>query len=163
MRYCPTCASELVPKTIDGVERRGCGACAFVHWNNPIPVVAALVEGAQGFVLARNAKWPAGMFSLITGFLEQGESPEQALARETKQELGLDVSALTFIGHYSFFAANQLLLAFLVRAAGAAVPGDEIAEIKLLSRAELAGYDFGRLELTARIVADGLRMHAASA
>jgi NAD+ diphosphatase len=157
MKYCPTCASELVRKVIDGVERRGCGACAFVHWNNPIPVVAALVECAQGFVLARNAKWPAGTFSMITGFLEQGESPEQALARETKEELGLDVSALTFVGHYSFFAANQLLLAFLVRAAGTPAPGEEIAEIKLLSREQLAGFDFGRLELTARIVHDGLR------
>jgi NAD+ diphosphatase len=144
---------------MDGVERLVCGAagCPFVHWNNPIPVVAALVECAQGFVLARNAKWPAGMFSMITGFLERGESPEQAVARETKEELGLEASALTFIGHYSFLAANQLLLAFLVRAEGAPRAGDEIAELALLSRAELARYDFGRLELTARIVHDGLR------
>jgi NAD+ diphosphatase len=163
MSYCPLCARPLQRRLVEGVERVACAAegCRFVHWDNPVPVVAALVESAEGFVLARNVKWPPGMFSVITGFLERGESPEQALARETREELGLEASAFAFIGHYSFLQANQLLLAFLVRASGSAAPGDEIAEVKLLSRAELATFDFGRLELTARIVGDGIRMGAA--
>jgi NAD+ diphosphatase len=162
MKYCPLCASELVRKLVDSVDRLVCGAagCSFVHWNNPIPVVAALVESARGFVLARNAKWPAGMFSMITGFLERGETPEEAVTRETREELGLEARGLAFIGHYSFIDGNQLLLAFLVRAEGTARPGHEIAELALLSREELGRHDFGRLELTRRIVADGLRMHA---
>jgi NAD+ diphosphatase len=164
MSFCPLCARPLERRVVDGVERAACVAdgCSFVHWDNPIPVVAALVESAEGFVLARNAKWPPGMFSVITGFLERGESPEQALARETREELGLDASAVAFIGHYSFREANQLLLAFHVRASGKAIASDELAEMKLLTRAELAGYDFGRLELTARIVRDGLGMGATS-
>jgi NAD+ diphosphatase len=159
MKFCPTCASALERKQIDGVDRAACAGpgCGFVHWDNPIPVVAVLVECAGGFVLARNARWPAGLFSIITGFLERGESPEAAAARETKEELGLDVGALVFLGHHAFPAANQLLLAFLARAEGTPAPGEEIAEIRLLSRDQLARFDFGRLELTARIVHDALK------
>ena len=166
MKYCPQCARPLERRKIDAsdasdeVERVACSAagCTFVHWDNPIPVVAALVQTAAGFVLARNAKWPPGLFSIIAGFLEREESPEGAIAREAKEELGLETRALTFIGHYPFFEQNQLMLAFLVRADGVPVPNAELAEVKVLSRAELERFDFGRLELTARIVRDALRM-----
>jgi NADH pyrophosphatase NudC (nudix superfamily) len=97
------------------------------------------------------------MFSLITGFIEKGESPEQAILRETNEELGVSTERLEFIGHYSFPKFNQLLIAFSVQAYGEVHPSDEIAEIKLLSKSELERFDFGRLDLTAKIVADWLR------
>jgi NADH pyrophosphatase NudC (nudix superfamily) len=49
--------------------------CGYAHWNNPLPVVAAIVELDGKILLARNAAWPEGMFALITGFLENGETP----------------------------------------------------------------------------------------
>jgi len=158
MKYCPQCAHELHDMLIDGVDRRACPAagCGFVHWNNPIPVVAGLVRHEGRYILARNAQWPAGMFSVITGFLEKNETPEGAILRETREELGVRGRRAEFIGHFALPEFNQLIIAFAVEADGSLGLGDEIAEIKALSRSELETHDFGHLELTRNIVSSCL-------
>jgi NADH pyrophosphatase NudC (nudix superfamily) len=126
--------------------------CRFVHWNNPTPVVAALVQINDVYILARNAAWPAGVFSLLTGFLEEGETPESGVAREVVEELGLEVRHVQFIGHFSFREHNQLIIAFACQAKGPLKLGDEVSETRRVPRDELAGYDFGPLRLTREIV-----------
>lgn len=144
---------------MDGVVRLACSSvqCQFVSWNNPIPVVAGLVRCGGQYVLARNASWPQGMFSMITGFLEQGEFPEKAILRETEEELGLHASECSFIGHYPHPRFNQLIIAFAVEAQGRVTLNDEIAEVRLVAPEELVTYDFGRLGLIRTIVSDWLQ------
>lgn len=158
MKYCPQCATKLETRLIDGVEHRACGApgCGFVHWDNPLPVVAALVKYQGNIILARNVKWPPGIFSLITGFLERKEAPEQAVVREVKEELGLDGKIAGFIGHYPFTEMNQIILAFAVVARGELHTSEEIAESKLVPIEQLASYNFGRLYITSSVVKDWL-------
>ena len=91
-------------------------SCDYVFWNNPTPV-AAIVELDDAIVLVRNKGWPEKMYWLITGFLEKGETPAGIL-REIREELGLEGKAVNFIGYYSFFEMNQLILAFHVQARG---------------------------------------------
>lgn len=161
-RFCPHCAAALAPRLIDGAERLACtAACGYVCWNNPTPVVAALVQQGEHFILARNAAWPAGMFSLITGFLEAGELPEPAIAREAQEELGLGTASVRFLGHFSLPQFNQLIVAYHLTACGELAPGAEIAETQRLTRAELLAYDFGPLELSTRIVRAALQPAAA--
>jgi len=64
MNYCPECGAKIVSKIIDGEAREACSvaSCHFVHWNNPVPVVAALVQRAGKYVIARNTLWPTGIF-----------------------------------------------------------------------------------------------------
>lgn len=154
MKYCPKCASTLQFKPVDGIERAACVApqCGFVHWDNPVPVVAALVQYQGKIVLARNSQWQAGMFSLVTGYLERNESPDVAAVREVKEELGLDGQVREFIGCYSFTEKNQVILAHWVMASGEIKIGDEIAEVRLLSHEELRHWSFGRFAITAAIV-----------
>ncbi|GMR20593.1 MAG: hypothetical protein BMS9Abin36_1189 [Gammaproteobacteria bacterium] len=158
MKFCPQCARALEEQTIDGAERKVCVSpdCNFVQWNNPVPVVAALVEHEGEYILARNARWPQGMFSLITGYLEAGETPEQAVARETKEELGLDAEAVEFIGHYNFSAKNQLLIAYAVRVTGEVKLNHELAEVKRFTTKALQGHNFGPMVITERMVNDFL-------
>lgn len=159
MKYCPVCASPLALRVVDEVERVSCSAgnCQFVHWDNPVPVVAALVQYRDQFILARNAQWPGPIFSLITGYLERDENPEQAVLREVREELGLNGQVMEFIGHYSVFEKNQLILAYWVRAEGELELGKEIAEVRLVASAELKRYEFGDLMITAQIVSDVLQ------
>lgn len=135
MKYCPLCRSRLTPQRVGGMDRIACGAlgCGFVHWDNPIPVVAALVEYDGMFVLARNIAWPEGTFSLVTGFLEKHETPEHAVVRELKEELGLDGDIKKFVGHYLLFDLNQIILAFWLTATGRIDIGEEIAEVRHVS------------------------------
>jgi NAD+ diphosphatase len=153
MKYCPECAGALELRHIDGVERKACVSpeCSFVHWDNPVPVVAALVQYQGKIVLARNSQWPDGMFSLVTGYLERNETPEEATVREVKEELGLDGKVQEFIGCCSFIKKNQIILAHWVVATGELTTGNEITEVKLLSREELKLWQFGRLALTSTI------------
>src|ERR1700753_2072386 len=94
-RFCPRCATPLTERADalheGGRVRQSCPdvECGYVHWNNPLPVVAAIVEYEGKILLARNAAWPEGMFALITGFLENGETPEQGIAREVLEETSL--------------------------------------------------------------------------
>ncbi len=158
MKYCPECAGTLQLRRIDGVERQSCASpeCGFVHWDNPVPVVAALVQYQGKIVLARNSLWPEGMFSLITGYLERNEAPEDAVVREVKEELGLDGKVQEFLGCYSFIEKNQLILAHWVVAAGELKTGNEITEVRLLSREELKLWQFGRFALTSAIATQWL-------
>lgn len=159
MKYCPMCANRLVLEGIDGVERMSCPApeCRFVHWDNPVPVVAGLIEYQGRIVLARNSQWPEGMFSLVTGYLEKNETPNEAIIREVKEEVGLDGKVEDFIGCFSLKEKNQIILAYWVSAVGELTTGSEIVEVKTLFREELALWNFGRLALTENIVKEWLK------
>ena len=159
-RYCPSCATELQllaleedggPKT-----RLRCPACAFTHWNNPTPVLAAVIELTDRdgqLLLARNAAWPGKTFALITGFMEAGETPEEGVRREVKEETALDVSALALIGVYDFQRMNQLIIAYHARASGEIVLSPELVEYRLFAPAAVRCWRAG----TGHALADWLR------
>ena len=121
-RFCPNCATPLewiVQDEDSGPkERLRCPACGFTHWNNPTPVLAAIVEYRGQVLLARNAAWPAKMFALITGFMEAGETPQEGIAREVKEETNLDVTETHIVGAYDFQRMNQDIIAYHVVAEG---------------------------------------------
>ena len=159
-RYCPSCATELQP--IEQLEDGGlkvrlrCAACHWTHWNNPTPVLAAVVECAdQGgrVLLARNAAWSGRMFALITGFMEAGETPEEGITREVAEETSLEVLSLSLIGVYDFQRMNQVIIAFHALARGEVRLSAELAEYKLYEPAALKCWPAG----TGYALADWLR------
>jgi NADH pyrophosphatase NudC (nudix superfamily) len=120
--FCPRCAAPLTGRSTDAEQRSACSAgCGFVDYDNPIPVVAAVVEHEGCIVLARNRAWPETWYALIAGFLERGEPPEQAVVREVREELGLDATAPALIGAYAFPRMNQVIIAY-ARIARTTVP-----------------------------------------
>lgn len=151
MNYCPLCAAPLVVRDQGGRERLACqtAECGFVHWDNPLPVVAAIIEYLDGpddggrILLARNAAWSVEFYAVITGFLERGESPEEAVAREVKEETNLDTESVALIGVYPFSRKNELIIAYHVRARGQIVLNEELSAYKLVPLAELVPWDGG--------------------
>lgn len=144
-RFCPRCAAPLVTRPHHGRDRPLCETpgCGFVHWGNPTPVVAAIVEHEGDVLLARAKDWPEKMFGLVTGFLEAGESAEAGVLREVKEELGLDGEVVSLVGVYPFELRNELIVAFHVRAAGPVQLGEELAAIKRVSPEKLRAWPFG--------------------
>lgn len=108
--------------------------CDFVLYENPTPVVAAVIEYRDGNVLlAHNSKWPPKIFALVTGFLEKHEHPDEAVLREVKEEVGLDGEIRGFLGHYAFKKMNQLIIAYHIYADGEVELNDpEIDEVKII-------------------------------
>jgi NAD+ diphosphatase len=159
-RYCPSCATELQPlaQIEDGGEkvRMRCPTCSWTHWNNPTPVLAAVIECADrdGLVLlARNAAWTGRMFALITGFMEAGESPENGIRREVIEETSLQVDALKLIGVYEFERMNQVIIAYHALARGEIQLSPELAEYKLFEPQDIVCWPAG----TGYALADWLR------
>lgn len=154
MNFCPQCAKPLVEGVIDGSIRDCCPDldCGFVHWANPTPVVAALVETPDGVVLAHNVSWPEGVYSIITGFLESNEYPQQCALRETEEELGLIGEEANLIGLYPFDKMNQIIIAYHIRARGPIKLNHELDDYKIVPAEKLQAWPFG----TGLAVADWL-------
>ncbi len=137
-QFCPQCATPL--QMLSALEDSGpkerlrCPACRWTHWNNPTPVLAAVIELADQdgqLLLARNAAWSGKMFGLITGFMEAGETPEVGIAREVAEETSLAVDALELIGVYDFQRMNQVIIAYHALAHGEVRLSPELAEYRL--------------------------------
>ena len=159
-RFCPVCATELQPlsQLEDGgaKTRLRCPACSWTHWNNPTPVLAAVIECADRdgrVLLARNAAWSGRMFALVTGFMEAGESPEAGIRREVAEETALQIDALKLIGVYEFERMNQVIIAYHALAHGEVQLSPELAEYKLFAPQDIVCWPAG----TGYALADWLR------
>jgi NADH pyrophosphatase NudC (nudix superfamily) len=139
-RYCLSCGTALA--LISAVEDSGakerlrCPACGWTHWNNPTPVLAAVIECSDRegrLLLARNAAWTGRLFGLVTGFMEAGESPEEGITREVAEETSLQVQSLALIGVYDFQRMNQIIIAYHALASGEIVLSPELAEYRLFT------------------------------
>lgn len=144
-RFCPQCGATLEQLPLSGRERHACvqQGCGFVHWNNPLPVLAAVVEYEGKLLLARNAAWPEKRFALVTGFMERDETPELGVARELKEETNLDTEAVSLIGVYEFMRKNELIIAYHVKAYGTIALSEELAEYKLVAPEKMRVWSAG--------------------
>jgi NAD+ diphosphatase len=160
-RFCPQCASPLAMITADEdggpKQRLRCAAaCGFTHWNNPTPVLAAVIECADRegrLLMARNAAWPIKMFGLVTGFMEAGETPEAGITREVGEETSLQVDALKLIGVYDFQRMNQVIIAYHAVARGEIRLSPELVEYRLYEPQTVRCWPAG----TGHALADWLR------
>ena len=156
IRFCPVCASDLVSRFDDqdpNKTRLSCPEGHWTYWDNPIPVLAALVEVEGRILLARNAAWVEKTFALITGFMERGETPEQGIAREIKEETNLDATTITLIGVYEFTKKNEVIIAYHVKATGEICLSEELVEYRLVAPEKLRPWNAG----TGHAVADWMR------
>ncbi len=155
LRYCPRCRTPLEEREEGGRARLACPAegCGFTFWGNPTPAVGVLVEHEGEVILARNRLWPEGWFALVTGFLEAREDPKAAVAREVKEELGLDVVETNLIGNYLFDRKNEIMLCYHAVATGTVALGEELAEVRRYAPRDLRPWP----RATGLAVADWMR------
>jgi NAD+ diphosphatase len=127
-RFCGVCATAT---TRDESERsRRCPACGHAAYPRISPAMMCLVTRGEEILLARNVSFPAGRYSALAGFLEAGESIEDAVHREVEEEVGIQVSDLRYFSSQSWPFPHSLMIAFTAEYAGGALTpnGHEIAE-----------------------------------
>jgi NADH pyrophosphatase NudC (nudix superfamily) len=133
--------------------RLRCPACGWTHWNNPTPVLAAVVQYQDRILLARNAAWTRKMYALITGFMEAGETPEAGIAREIAEETSLRARSLALIGVYDFQRMNQVIIAYHAECEGEVKLSPELADYRLFAYDQVRCWPAG----TGHALADWLR------
>jgi NAD+ diphosphatase len=148
MKYCPHCGQALIELPLAGRQRLACvdTQCGFVHWDNPLPVVAAIIEHEDSngkILLARNRAWTFEFFALITGFLERDETPEEAVAREVKEEVGLDTTWTSLVGVYDFQRKNEIIIVYHVKARGEIVLNEELSDYRLMAPEDIVPWEIG--------------------
>jgi 8-oxo-dGTP diphosphatase len=95
-RFCPVCGAEIV---VEDEARAECSRCGFRAWASSKPTACAVVVESGRVLLARRAGEPfRGYWDLPGGFLEEGEHPLDGIRRELREETGLDIEPLEFIG-----------------------------------------------------------------
>ncbi len=102
--YCPRCATELElrPSEPPDPDRPTCPNCGFVHYENPTPTVQAWIDRDGSFLaLERNQEPEKGKWNMPGGFVEPGEGGPGAIAREVREETGLEIEVLGLIGIYA--------------------------------------------------------------
>jgi NAD+ diphosphatase len=138
--HCPRCGSPTDPMS-SGHARR-CPVDASEHFPRVDPAMIVLVtDPGDRCLLARNALWPEHRVSILAGFVEAGESAEQAVAREVREETGITVGTVSYLGSQPWPMPQSLMLGFRAEAVGCQdirVDAEEIAEAHWFSRAELA-------------------------
>ena len=97
--YCPSCGSRGI--FFDGIKKFSCKACSFIFFHNIAAAVAAILEYDQRIVLIKRGKEPGkGKLDLPGGFMDPRESAEEAVRREVKEEIKIDVGTLEYFGSY---------------------------------------------------------------
>jgi NAD+ diphosphatase len=138
-QHCPRCGAPT--EVVAGGSVRRCPADSSEHFPRTDPAVIVLVtDGADRCVLGRQASWPAGRYSTLAGFVEPGESAEQAVAREVAEESGVRVHAVRYQGSQPWPFPSSLMLGFRAECDASAVPearDGELEDCRWFSRAEV--------------------------
>ncbi len=121
-RMCPACGGELAPNAHDFGRR--CSQCERVYYVQQSPAVIVAVERDGSLLLAHNAAFPEGRYSIIAGFVEPGESLEDAVRREIMEEVSISVREIKYFGSQVWPFPNSLMLGFTAEYASGDVRPD---------------------------------------
>ena len=109
-QFCGRCATEMTQLPNERAKR--CPNCGLVNYPRLSPAVIVLIARGEELLLARAPHFPEGMYGLIAGFVEPGESLEQAIAREVAEEVGVTIQNIRYFGSQPWPFPNSLMIGF---------------------------------------------------
>ena len=144
--FCQRCGKPLSTTLIEGKERPHCADCGLTVFSDPKEVAAVLIEIDSRLVMIRRANQPGlGLWSFPSGYVDRGESVEDAAIREVKEETGLDISVTGLLGVYSGQASPIVLVVYTGRVDGGDLsPGHDADEASLYAPSDLPELAFQR-------------------
>lgn len=137
-QYCSNCGVES--EAADAGWRRACPACQTSHFPRTDPVVIMLILSGDNVLVGRSPGWPEGMYSLLAGFVEPGETLEAAVRREVFEEAGVTVGQVTYLSSQPWAFPSSLMIGCMGHATTTAITLDpnELEDARWISRAEMA-------------------------
>ncbi|HEX74704.1 MAG TPA: NUDIX hydrolase [Dehalococcoidia bacterium] len=144
--FCPICGTTLQIGMLEGKERKYCPKCDFVDYKNPLPVALAIAVKDKDFLLIKRGLPPRqGMWASPSGFIEIGETAEEACLRELKEETGVSGEILKLVGvvrrEDKEVYGDMLIVEYLVKVANEELkPGSDVEDVRLFSVDELPDY-----------------------
>jgi NAD+ diphosphatase len=121
--HCPRCGEST--ERIENEWGKRCPRCRYEHYPHLHPAVIVLVRDGHRCLLARKKEWAPGRYALVAGFVDNGESLEGAVEREVKEEVGVEVKDVQYVGSQNWPFPSQLMVGFVAQYAGGEVRIDE--------------------------------------
>jgi NAD+ diphosphatase len=109
-QYCGYCATLTTQLPNERAKR--CPNCRLVNYPRLSPAVIVLISRGEELLLARASRFPAGMYGLIAGFVEPGESLEETIVREVREEVGIEIEDIRYFGSQPWPFPNSLMIGF---------------------------------------------------
>jgi NAD+ diphosphatase len=120
--HCPRCGERT--ERIEGEWGKRCPRCRYEHYPHLHPAVIILIHDGDRCLLTRKAEWAPGRYALVAGFVDNGECLEGAVQREVKEEVGVDVKDIHYVGSQNWPFPSQLMIGFVASYAGGEVTID---------------------------------------
>ena len=127
-RFCSHCGGALV--RIPASWGKHCPSCGDEHYPHIHPCIIVLVRRGAELLLIRNAAWNPGRFSLVAGFVDFGESLEECVQREVREEAGIEVANIRYVGSQCWPFPSQQMIGFLADYAGGEVKPDGVEVVE---------------------------------
>jgi NAD+ diphosphatase len=122
-RFCGRCGVPLETKTDERAKE--CPQCGLLHFPRLAPAIIVLVEQGNQLLLARSRHFMPGMYSVLAGFVEPGESLEEAVVREVKEEVGITIKDIKYFGSQPWPFPHSLMIGFTATYAGGEISLDD--------------------------------------
>jgi NAD+ diphosphatase len=137
-RFCANCGKPT--SHADGGHERHCEACDARHFPRTDPVVIVRVIDSERLLLGRQASWPEGRFSVLAGFVEPGETLEEAVRREVREESSVEVGEVGYVASQPWPFPSSLMIGFHAVATGGPEPrprDGELFEVRWFERGQV--------------------------
>ena len=140
-KYCGVCGFPMEKKKSDTERALICPACGYTTWPRTSPAIIVAVTKGDQLLLAHNKNFSVGMYSVIAGFVELGETFEQCVKREVFEEVGIQVDNIKYFGNQPWPFPNSMMVAYTAEYAGGdiKVDNDEITHADWFSKEEIPG------------------------
>ncbi len=156
-RYCGTCGSPTRPH--HGERALSCPACELSYYPRINPCVIMLVTDGKRMLLAQHTRYRASFYSCLAGFIEVGETPEETVAREVKEEAGIEITNIRYAQSQSWPFPSQLMLGFYADyLAGELCPEPgEIEDLKWFTPEDVPNTPSAGISVAGRLIRDHCR------
>jgi NAD+ diphosphatase len=151
-RFCGRCGQPTVAAPADRAKL--CPQCGLLSFPRLSPAVIMLIQRGDELLLARNRAFADGFYSVLAGFVEPGESLEEAVAREVREEVGLEIREIRYFGSQPWPFPHQLMIGFTAHYASGEISlqADEIVEANWYSRRGELPRLPGKLSIARRLI-----------
>ncbi|MDI3288267.1 NAD(+) diphosphatase [Polyangium sp. 15x6] len=136
-QFCGICGAPLDLEI--GRRSKRCTRCAHQHFPHVTPAIIVLIEDGPRILMTRQPRFPPGMYGLVAGFVEPGESLEDCVKRETREETGIEIDDIRYFGSQPWPFPHQIMIGFFARRSGGELVVDhgELEEAAWFDRGSL--------------------------
>jgi len=122
-QFCGRCGTRT--RLLDTERARECPQCSLLHFPRLAPAIIVLIERGRELLLARSRRFVPGMYSVLAGFVEPGETLEEAVMREVREEVGISIGGIRYFGSQPWPFPHSLMIGFTATYEGGEISLDD--------------------------------------